>query len=764
MHTVSKRWYQILIGLSAALVLAAILLSQSAQAQEPEKTDTPSELLQVQIDHSAFAALQGPFETPQDVTKACLSCHPQASQQIMSTTHWTWEFYNEVTGQVLGKKTLINNFCVAIASNEARCTSCHVGYGWKDKSFDFSNETNVDCLVCHDTTTTYKKFPTGAGLPVSQPTEFPAGSGNIWMPPNLVDVARNVGLTSRQTCGACHFYGGGGDEVKHGDLDSSLVNPPFELDVHMSAEGQDFTCTTCHMTNEHEIVGSRYSNDPEQWKGCEDCHQENPHKLEVLNTHAKKVACQTCHIPEFARGGMPTKMFWDWSKAGQLTEEGKPLVIKDENGHVIYDGQKGEFTLEENVVPEYVWFNGQVEYTLAGEQIDPTGIVAINTFLGSRGDPDAKIYPVKKFQAIQPYDRVNRTLAVPHLFGKDEWAYWGNYDWDKAIEFGMEYAGLEYSGEYDFLSSVMYWPITHMVAPAREALQCLDCHAEEGRLDFVALGYAPDSAARLTNFPPAFTTENLAIPQYSPESCASCHIDEHALWTQSKHGDNGVGCITCHKPVEEGDHPTVALTMDKSAETCGACHLNQYNDWRESLHSQYNVSCVNCHNAHSQRQMVISDFQTTCETCHHETRVAAMQSTHHMANMKCTDCHKNTDLNSGHAFEVGSDTCSKCHGGNIHTADLLLQAGVDIRPAGSGKEVAEIGPVIVEPVEGSGVGVNLPIWAVALASLLIGGGLHWVLSTRRLDDQPVVAISDDQLELEEAEESLDTLNDDETQG
>ena len=386
---------------------------------------------------------------------------------------------NETTGQVLGKQTLINNFCVAIESNEPRCTSCHIGYGWKDDTFDFAVQENVDCLVCHDTTGEYKKFPTAAGYPVSEPKEFPAGSGNIWQPPDLVNIAQNIGLTSRETCGSCHFFGGGGDEVKHGDLDTSLIDPSYELDVHMSADGQDFTCTSCHTTDAHQMVGSRYSMDPEEWKGCEDCHTDTPHDLAVLNKHSEKVACQTCHIPEFARGDIATKMSWDWSQAGQLDDAGKPVVIKDENGHVIYDGNKGEFTLEENVIPEYVWFNGQVEYTLSSDKIDPDEVVSINQFLGDKDDPNARIWPVKRFTGVQPYDSGNDTLVIPHLFGSDENAYWGNYDWDKAITAGMETAGLPYSGHYDFISTEMYWPITHMVAPANEALQCAECHTTD---------------------------------------------------------------------------------------------------------------------------------------------------------------------------------------------------------------------------------------------------------------------------------------------
>ena len=134
---------------------------------------------------------------------------------------------------MVGKKTVINNFCLTITSNQPRCTSCHIGYGWKDDSFDFSAEDKVDCLVCHDTTDTYKKFPTAAGHPNYTEKEFPKGSKKIWKVADLTDVAQKVGKTRRENCGVCHFYGGGGDGVKHGDLDSSMTNPDKKLDVHM---------------------------------------------------------------------------------------------------------------------------------------------------------------------------------------------------------------------------------------------------------------------------------------------------------------------------------------------------------------------------------------------------------------------------------------------------------------------------------------------------------------------------------------------------
>ena len=38
-------------------------------------------------------------------------------------------------------------------------------------------------------------------------------------------IAQKVGKTGKDNCGSCHFFGGGGNAVKHGDLDKSLSNP-----------------------------------------------------------------------------------------------------------------------------------------------------------------------------------------------------------------------------------------------------------------------------------------------------------------------------------------------------------------------------------------------------------------------------------------------------------------------------------------------------------------------------------------------------------
>jgi hypothetical protein len=202
---------------AAAMVCLAGFLSAIASA--PALAEDPKPVkLNTTADHSKFKELQREFATGPEVTKACLSCHTEAAGQIHRTKHWKWEYVNPDTQQVLGKKHVINNYCISIATNEASCNSCHVGYGWKDASFDFKSEENVDCVVCHDTTGNYKK-PSGlAGNVVTKDTEFPVGSGKIIKGIDLSKIAQKVGKSSRDTCGACHFNGGGGDGVKHGDL------------------------------------------------------------------------------------------------------------------------------------------------------------------------------------------------------------------------------------------------------------------------------------------------------------------------------------------------------------------------------------------------------------------------------------------------------------------------------------------------------------------------------------------------------------------
>lgn len=481
-----KRFF-ILVVLVA---LGALALGPAPVMAEQAKHPLPGQRW-ITADHSKFKELQQPFTSGPEVTKACLSCHNEAGKQVMQTIHWTWMCPKAPPEAKLGKGGwVVNNFCIALPSNEPRCTSCHAGYGWKDKTFNFSDETKIDCLVCHEQTGTYKKFPAGAGNPASKPTVFP-GNKKTYYPPDWNKVAQSVHRPTRRNCGTCHFFGGGGDGVKHGDLDSSMFKPDKKLDVHMDAAGKDFSCTRCHTTVVHKISGRCYKtpaadklvtlaqDDQVSRITCVSCHTEKPHKPGVkANDHTDKVACQTCHIPEFARK-LPTKMYWDWSTAGKKNAQGKPYAKMEQIGDVkrpVYATKKGSFVWKMNVRPVYKWFNGSIENLMLTTPIDPSQPVVLTKIHGAPGDPNSRIYPFKEHRGKTPYDAGRKRMAVPHLFGKDGSAYWKNFDWEKSLAAGQAYVGLPFSGEVGFADTIYYFQTTHQVAPKDNVLLCAQCH------------------------------------------------------------------------------------------------------------------------------------------------------------------------------------------------------------------------------------------------------------------------------------------------
>jgi octaheme c-type cytochrome (tetrathionate reductase family) len=427
------------------------------------------------FDHTPVIA--GPFRTAQDVTKACLACHPGAAA-VMKTAHFTWLGEPvEVPGHEgkvqVGKKNLINNFCISTVGNERSCTKCHAGYGWTDASYDFGKPENVDCLVCHEHGSGYVKGP--GGLPDLSPDPR-TGRPRV----DLVLAARSVGTPARENCLVCHAYGGGGQAVKHGDLDSSLEHPFAADDVHMGAHG--LQCVDCHAGPDHQLRGRAFSVSVEGAHGvaCTDCHTKREHRDDRLEAHLRSVSCEACHIPTYARR-IPTKAAWDWSKAGDASRAEDPHR---------YLKIKGEFTYEQDVVPDYAWFDRSVGRYLLGDRLDPDAVTVLNPPRGSIAEKGARIWPFKIHRALQPYDLVNRILLPPVTGGPG--GYWTTFDWDRSFQLGAKAAGLPYSGKYGFARTEMYWPLAHMVAPREKALGCGDCHGAQGRMDWKALGYAGD--------------------------------------------------------------------------------------------------------------------------------------------------------------------------------------------------------------------------------------------------------------------------------
>lgn len=435
-------------------------------------------------------------------TEQCLNCHGQFGADMLTRAHFTWEGVaanvSGHEGEIHGKNDFINNFCIAVPSNEGRCTQCHAGYGYADASFDFGDPENVDCLVCHDQTGTYAKAKTTAGLPAEG------------VDLNLVarSVADNDGVPSRKNCIGCHANAGGGNNVKHGDLAMSLVDTTREYDVHMGTDGGDLDCVACHGVKkdndgdllDHGIGGMPFhSVDEGALRSCEDCHGDrysihagNP-VTPVLQSH-ETLACQVCHIPTIARD-TATKTEWYWSEAGQDID---PVPIDEATGRATYDKKKGRFVWANNVRPSLLYSDGKWDRVMINTNDSYTEVpVVLAAPSADHTTPGAMIYPFKKMIGDQVADADNRTMLVPHLFGMKGGAnpYWAKYDWDLALRDGAAYTGQTYSGNFEFVDTVMYLSVNHEVAPRAQSLgkdgACGSCHFS-GQYDWTALGWSDD--------------------------------------------------------------------------------------------------------------------------------------------------------------------------------------------------------------------------------------------------------------------------------
>jgi len=457
-------------------------------------------------DHHDLVAV-APSAGARDVTAECLRCHADVGRDVLKSAHWRWTghspgIFGGERGGDLGPSTLVNNYLIGVAPNLEYCATCHIGVGGLTDAVHVGPEA-VDCLVCHDTTGTYRKQIGGGGAP--DPSV------------DLVAVARSVGRPSRATCGTCHFFADGGPNVKHGDLEPPLADPPAELDVHMGRH--DMRCQDCHTTEAHRIAGMSASAPAVEGRvTCQRCHGKTPHGIagslsRHLDRHVSAVACEVCHVPSIA-GGMPTRVSIDYERAERYGP-----VPAGPYGTPVWPEQSGVERWEANLVPRYRWHDGSRQAYAVDDRIDPRGPVSLNEPLGQRRDPRARIQAFKLHRAVQPYDVDRRVLVLPQLWG----GFWTHFDLSRAISDGMRTAGLEYSGKYGFAETLMYTGVHHEVVPSAASLGCRDCHADDAvacggchrgmrdgdplpalagmsypavgkRLDFAGLGYEDDPA------------------------------------------------------------------------------------------------------------------------------------------------------------------------------------------------------------------------------------------------------------------------------
>ena len=406
--------------------------------------------------------------------ETCEECHPGTTKAFLDTVHW--KHASKVTNvdgldpkQEYGMKNriyvmcngndIVNNLKEIPKSPEtgktkfSGCNSCHPGNHLSDVgSSGAEAEKAIDCLVCHSSDYDFR-----------QRKPFKDDQGRVVMGQDRsTKAALAISKPTVKNCMVCHEAAGGGVIIKRG------FSFTKETDVH-AAKGM--VCVDCHSAKNHKIPTGT---DPNNWANdgvfvsCADtsCHGSKPHKEADLNRHSSRIACQTCHIPR--TGGAYAKDFTVWEQGSDKFYE--PTTLKKEANET---------------TPVYAWYNGRVANT--PHFIGPKG---------SRKDSKSKITPFKIFQGKAFYDKKTGDLL--------------SMDFAPPMATGNTRAGVESAARTMGMKEpaavaknavpgwqTIYFGSNHLVTK-NKSLNCANCHAPNGVLNFKELGYTEKEIKRLT--------------------------------------------------------------------------------------------------------------------------------------------------------------------------------------------------------------------------------------------------------------------------
>ena len=534
----------------AAVLLVAVLSVTLGTGTVEASSHEPSP--EAQAAHAQIQQYNGP--------ETCVACHQEEAQQVHSSVHYQQTGLTpNVTNisDTAGKsQDAFNTYCGSIRTSPFfTCAGCHVGNGLPPSPEQSAEQlNNVDCLMCHQDN--YARIgappyedvevigqngqPTTNSIPIAETFRFMPDESTMTITP--LEAARTVHPTTRKTCLRCHAGASGSDGGKRGDLSSVTVDPPASSDIHMSSHGEDIVCAECHNAGNHRVFGRGLDlrpNDVPDRLTCARCHSDRPHEDfdptqgDSLDRHATRVACQTCHIPTFAKD-ISTEMVRDWTEphfsAGACGGRG---------GWV-----PGEVR-ESDVVPSYQWFDGTSQVYVLGQipTENENGEKAFGVPNGAVDTADAKIYPMKEHLSVAAQHDATG-LMIPH----STYTFFTQNSFDEAVRVGMEQEGLE--GSYTLVDVHTYQTINHGVEDDGNALECGECHesmssAVAARLDLQGeLGYE--------------------VKDTLDQVCTQCHENEQSEGfeeTHQKHvADENIDCSACHNfsRQEFGLNPDIA--------------------------------------------------------------------------------------------------------------------------------------------------------------------------------------------------------------
>ena len=415
----------------------------------------------------------------------CLPCHSTQAQDMHGSVHYQWQgaaLRMTNTPSAQGKNAgAMNAYCINITGNWNGCAVCHVGGGAKPEAqISQAQLENIDCLMCHSDSYKRRRNATGLFEPMTSAMSVKS----------MDTVVQQVAKPTRVSCLQCHAKAAGGDAFKRGDLAlASGTTTDRNYDVHMAKTTTgNIQCTQCHDFRGHKVAGQGadlYPTDKDIRPTCSTtaCHSNKVtlnagHATTDINKHMKRIACQVCHIPVYAKNATDTtateatEIFRDWSLPNYLVDEKKWHPTS---------------TYANNQKPVYLFWNGKQRGYNVGDQaiVDPaTGVVAITRPAGNNQDGVLTAFKYKT--ANQPYlPTRNQMLAL------NTGIYAKTGDLQASILSGLTNMGYAADELVTWVKTDTYQALNHQVSPKAKALTCASCHpsATATQMKLNTMGY-----------------------------------------------------------------------------------------------------------------------------------------------------------------------------------------------------------------------------------------------------------------------------------
>jgi len=452
-------------------------------------------------------------------SETCLQCHTTQAHEVHASVMYQWEGATpdmtsgpNLQGKISGA---VNSYCVSILGNWDVCGNCHVGLGEPPTPEATSEQlSNIDCMICHQDAYRRKKVD-GRFVPNEEAMTI-----------TMDQAARTVHPPGRYNCLQCHAKAGGGDAVKRGDLTMAQISTTDRnFDVHMATTGANMRCQECHTFTDHKVAGKgsdlRPTDSADQLE-CSDCHSNmttnDGHEGDYVERHITRVACQTCHIPIYAKDASD-------SPSSEATETHRTWLTTHSTAPPFHPA----LSKDNDLIPEYRFWNRKSSNYLLHDAavIDPmTGRYPTSRPLGDVADNQAKLYAFKYKTAEQPFAHDQSKLIA-----LDTSVFFATGDPIAATEQGLVNMGLSENEPYSWVETDTFQMLNHQVSTSGAALECNDCHGSTQRMDLQGeLGYA------------------LKGPQ--SQVCYQCHgskEDKSFTELHNKHvKDKRYDCSWCH--------------------------------------------------------------------------------------------------------------------------------------------------------------------------------------------------------------------------